>query len=131
MWKTYTTIPIGEKVMKTEYNDLYEPVIYVCDVKKIKIYGKNDVILAASYNSNEAGKKRASFELPMKDATWLKGLGRQRQSEDVSYSTRKRKPTYRYSDEAHLTEEYKKMLKDHEKTMVTIKEDNVEKKIAY
>ena len=40
IWKTYTTIPIGEKVMKTEYNDIYEPVIYVCDVKQIKIYGK-------------------------------------------------------------------------------------------
>ena len=129
MWTSYATIPMGEKVMVTEYKELYEPVIYVCDVNEIKIKAKDDVMLCVSYNSNEAGKKRASFELPMKDATWLKGLGRQKQSGGLIYSTRKRKPTYRYSDEAHFTEEYKKMIKDHEKTIVTIKENNVEKKI--
>ena len=129
MWKSYATIPIGEKVMMTEYKDLYEPVIYVCDVNEIKINSKDDVMLHVSYNNNEAGKKRASFELPMKDATWLKGLGRQTQSGGLLHSTRKRKPTYRYSDEVHFTEEYKKMIKDHEKTIVTIKENNVEKKI--
>ena len=129
MWKFYATIPIGEKVMMTEYKDLYEPVIYVCDVNQIEINSKDDVMLHVSYNNNEAGKKRASFELPMKDATWLKGLGRQTQSGGLLHSTRKRKPTYRYSDEVHFTEEYKKMIKDHEKTIVTIKENNVEKKI--
>jgi hypothetical protein len=60
--------------MKTEYNDLSEPVISVCDVSEVIINGKNDIKLAVSYNRNEAGKKRASFELPIKDATWLKSL---------------------------------------------------------
>ena len=44
-------------------------------------------------------------------------------------STIKRKPTYHSADEIHLTEEYKKMLKEHEKTIVTIQENNTKKKI--
>ena len=43
--------------------------------------------------------KRSCFELPLKGVTWLKSLGRQKQSEGILCSTRKRKPTYPYADE--------------------------------
>ena len=45
------------------------------------------------------------------------------------YSTRKRKPVKHYVDEAYLTAEYKKILKQHEKIYATIKENDVEKNL--
>ena len=52
--------------------------------------------------------KNLVLNLPIKDVMWLKSSRRQKQYEGTVCSTRKKKPIYRYTDETHLTEEYKK-----------------------
>ena len=95
-------IRVGEKVMKFDYNDLFEPVIHVCDVICFNIIGKNNIKLLLSYSSNKLEKKIKVW-ITGQRCNMTKKIGRKKQSEATMSTMRKCKPTKRYADEAFLT----------------------------